>query len=133
MKIIDRKKVFMITSIIFLFLGFLIKIIFDDITKNHKSFVSESVVPMVIDNSYEVVDYSMNEYEITVYLKNLKTNELYESTLPKDDMEELVCENLFKEFYPELNKEWDCSTEFLKTKSLVHEVATQTIEIIKGE
>lgn len=87
--------------------------------------------PIKIDSDYEVIDAKLNQYEITVILKDVNTNEIYESTLPSDDIESLVCGNEYSEVYDMMGKGWDCSTEDKAVESMIREVADQTIELIK--
>ena len=87
--------------------------------------------PMKIDSDYEVIDAKLNQYEITVILKDVNTDEIYESTLPSDEVESLVCGNEYSEFYDAMGKGWDCSTEDKAVESMIREVADQTIDLIK--
>lgn len=87
--------------------------------------------PMKIDSDYEVINASLNQYEITVLIKDTDTGELYESTLPSDEIESLVCGNEYSEVYDAMEKGWDCSTEDKAVESMIREVADQTIDLIK--
>lgn len=89
--------------------------------------------PMKLSDGFELFDAKLDEYEITVYIRNSETGEIYESTLPSDEIESLVCENEYAEYYDAMEKGWDCSTEDKAVKSMIKEVAEQTIDIIKED
>lgn len=87
--------------------------------------------PMKLSEGFELFDAKLDEYEITVYIRNSETGEIYESTLPSDEIESLVCENEYSEVYDMMGKGWDCSTEDKAVESMIREVADQTIDLIK--
>lgn len=89
--------------------------------------------PMKLSDGFELFDAKLDEYEITVYIRNSETGEIYESTLPSDEIESLVCETEYAEYYDVMEKGWDCSTEDKSVESMIREVADQTIDIIKED
>lgn len=136
MKIMSKFKVFSLVILVSFLLGFVIYNISSNLKKDSYSDVSTINVngtlqkmPIKIDNNYEVIDAKLDQYEITISLLDKKSGEIYESTLPSEDLEDFVC-NVQYYSYNGVNKRYDCSTEDKIVESMIREVGLQSVEII---
>lgn len=137
MKVMSKFKVFSLVILVSFLLGFVIYNISSNLKKDSYSDVSTINVngtlqkmPIKIDNNYEVIDAKLDQYEITISLLDKKSGEIYESTLPSEDLEDFVC-NVQYYSYKGSNKRYDCSSEDKIVESMITEVGLQSVEIIK--
>lgn len=90
----------------------------------------EQEFPIQLDDRFEVINASLNEYEFTLLIKDTSNGDEYESMIPTLDFEEFVCDKTIMDSDGE-HKEWDCSTEENTLTSMIKEFGNQTIELIK--
>lgn len=132
MKVMSKFKMFGLTILVSFLLGCVIYNVSKDTSlKDNVIEVNgtKQVMPIEIDSDYEVVDAKLDEYEITISLLDKNSGEIYESTLPSEDLEDFVC-NIQYYSYKGANKRYDCSTEDKIVESMIKEVGLQTIEVI---
>lgn len=130
MKLISRFYAFAITVLVAFLFGFVAYFVTTP-TKEIKNVNGVEVqFPIKIDDTFKVINANLDEYEITVILKDMKTGEIYESTLLSDELEELVCNQTIYSAAGSMNK-YDCSTETNIIKSMIMEIGEQSVELIK--
>ena len=138
MKVISGFQKFGILVLISFFIGFVIYLVTSNIKTYHDKIEINTIMvngtvqkmPIKIDENYEIIDAKLDEYEITVSLLDKNSGEIYESTLPSEELEDFVC-NVQYYSYKGSNKRYDCSSEDKIIESMITEVGLQSVEIIK--
>lgn len=91
----------------------------------------EQVFPKKLTKDFEIVEAHLDEYMITIYIRDKRTDEIYESTLPSEDLEELVCNIKYYDAKGS-HQTYNCESEEKIVDSMIMELGKQTIELIEN-
>lgn len=132
MKMIKKNQVLGLTILVAFLVGCVSWFAFSNSTEVKTVNGVEQTFPMKLSNDFEIVEAHLDEYELTIFIKDKHTDEVYESTLPSEDLEEIVCNLKYHNAEGSYN-EYRCETEEDIVKSMITELGKQTIELIKEE
>lgn len=89
----------------------------------------EQVFPKKLTKDLEIVEAHLDEYILTIYIRDKRTDEIYESTSPSEDLEEFVC-NIKYYVANGSQTTYDCENEEKIVDSMIMELGKQTVKLI---
>jgi len=91
----------------------------------------EQVFPKKLTKDFEIVEVHLDEYILTIYIRDKRTDEIYESALPSEDLEEFVCNIKYYDANGS-HPTYDCENEEKIVNSMIIELGKQTVELIEN-
>lgn len=132
MKLIGNFNKFCLVVLVSFLVGFIGYFIYNSKTEYKNVNGTAQEFPIELTDDYKIIDAKLTQHELTVIILNNKDGYEYESTLPSEDIEDLVCNTKYYDAEGKYNI-YDCSTEENIVKAMILELGKQTIEIIEGE
>lgn len=132
MKLIGNFNKFCLVVLVSFLVGFIGYFIYNSKTEYKNVNGTAQEFPIELTDDYKIIDAKLTQHELTVIILNNKDGYEYESTLPSEDIEDLVCNTKYYDAEGKYNI-YDCSTEKNIVKAMILELGKQTIEIIEGE